>query len=170
MHASGLEHEQRGKLKGWHVGLWMLGFFAVIFAVNGVFLYYALSTHPGVVIEHSYLQGLNYNQTLEANARQAELGWSAEIGMVHEGGANMLIVRIKDRNSAPVSYMDVKASVRHTSSKKDDREVVLKPVGEDEYQVSLDGLSSGVWRVHVKTYGPGKGEAVFEAHKTIGIR
>ncbi len=170
MQARELEDEKKGRLKGWHVGLWMLGFFAVIFAVNGVFLYYALSTHPGEEIEHSYLQGLNYNQTLAARARQAELDWRAEIGMTHETRANMLVVRIRDGQSAPVSDLEVKADVRHTSSKEDDREVVLESAGEGEYHASLEGLSAGVWRVHVKAYQPGDEKAVFEAHKKIGVR
>ena len=69
------------ELKGWHVLLIMLGFFGVMFAVNGVFLYHAITSFPGEDVKKSYVQGLNYNQTLSARASQADLGWRAEAGL-----------------------------------------------------------------------------------------
>ncbi|MEO1305623.1 MAG: FixH family protein, partial [Pseudomonadota bacterium] len=68
-------------LKGWHVLLIMLGFFGIMFAVNGVFLYHAITSFPGEDIKKSYVQGLNYNDTLAVRAAQAELGWQAEAGL-----------------------------------------------------------------------------------------
>ena len=52
------ETAPRGKLTGWHV-LWiMLGFFGLMFTVNGIFLYHAITSFPGEDVKKSYLQGL----------------------------------------------------------------------------------------------------------------
>ena len=40
---------EAGAVKGRHVLFMFLGFFGAVFAVNGYFLYEALSTHSGVV-------------------------------------------------------------------------------------------------------------------------
>jgi len=65
-------------LRGRHVLFAFLGFFGVIFAVNGVFLYAALSTHTGVVANEPYRKGLNYNQRIAAFQAQEQLGWAED--------------------------------------------------------------------------------------------
>ncbi len=39
--------------------------FLVVFAVNGVFIYLATSTHPDVVTENAYEKGLAYDRIVE---------------------------------------------------------------------------------------------------------
>ncbi|MDP6343656.1 MAG: FixH family protein, partial [Alphaproteobacteria bacterium] len=47
--------------------LWLLlGFFALIIVVNGIFVVLALNSFSGVSTENAYRQGLAYNQTLQA--------------------------------------------------------------------------------------------------------
>ncbi len=53
-----------GALTGRHVLLIFLAFFGSIFAVNGWFLYSALSTHTGVVAVEPYRKGLAYNERI----------------------------------------------------------------------------------------------------------
>ena len=56
------------ELKGWHVLLILMAFFGVMFSVNGVFLYHAITSFPGEDVKKSYVQGLNYNDTLAVRA------------------------------------------------------------------------------------------------------
>lgn len=55
-------------------GLWVLwaflAFFAVFASVDAYFVYKALSTHTGVVVENAYEIGLNYNDIIEKAERQ----------------------------------------------------------------------------------------------------
>ncbi len=53
------------KESGWWV-LWMfLGLFSVFLSVDAYFVYMALSTHTGLVVENAYEVGLNYNEIIE---------------------------------------------------------------------------------------------------------
>lgn len=36
--------------------------FAIVFVVNGIFVYYAISTNSGMVEENAYENGLNYDR------------------------------------------------------------------------------------------------------------
>ena len=81
----------KGQLKAWHALVWFLGFFGFMFAVNGIFLWTAITTFPGEDVEKSYLTGLDYNQEIARRERQTEEGWNAEIGL--EGPASHQEIR-----------------------------------------------------------------------------
>lgn len=54
-------------------------FFLVIFIVDGAMVTVAVSTQTGVVTQHPYEQGLAYNEVVEAEKKQKELGWKGDI-------------------------------------------------------------------------------------------
>ncbi len=63
----------------------LIAFFGVIFAVNGYFLYSALSTHTGVVAIEPYRKGLAYNERIAADERQKALGWQRQTSLARDG-------------------------------------------------------------------------------------
>jgi nitrogen fixation protein FixH len=83
-------------LQGWHVLLYVLGFFAPIFAVNGYFLYSALSTHTGIVANEPYRKGLHYNDRIAADATQAELGWHGDVELAPDNGRLKVAISSRD--------------------------------------------------------------------------
>ncbi|MEQ9315175.1 MAG: FixH family protein [Henriciella sp.] len=130
------------KLKGWHVLLIMLGFFGVMFAVNGVFLYSAITSFPGEDVEKSYAQGLEYNQTLEARRAQAEQGWTVRTGI--ESGR--LVAEFEAEAGIPVSTLEVTATFRRTVTAAEDLVLALQPAGErGRYEAVLPNLDHGRW-------------------------
>lgn len=153
------------ELKGWHVLLIMLAFFGVIFAVNGVFLYHALTTHPGEHVEKSYLQGLSYNDRLETRALQAERGWSAAIGVENAS----LVAQIDDAAGEGVNRLDVTALLRRTASNTPDITVALPAAGDGTYQAILPDLAPGTYEVELTGFERRDGAAVLEARKRIYI-
>ena len=55
------EESDRGRrLTGQGVFLWLFAFFGITFAVNGVFIYFAVSTFPGVEVASSYKAGQEF--------------------------------------------------------------------------------------------------------------
>ncbi len=54
-------------------------FFAVVFAINGFYIYISQKTWRGVATQDSYHKGLKYNETLEYVKSQKELGWNFKI-------------------------------------------------------------------------------------------
>lgn len=151
------------RLKGWHVLLIMLGFFGVIFAVNGVFLYHAITSFPGEDVKKSYVQGLNYNDTLAARAAQAELGWSAEAGLRDD----VLVFRLHDADGAPVLGKVVVGDLRRVATRESDRELVLRANGRGEYVSEALQLNPGQWSLNVKVYDASGESIVFNVDKTL---
>lgn len=153
------------ELKGWHVLLIMLGFFGVMFTVNGVFLFHAITSFPGEDVKKSYVQGLNYNDTLAARAAQAELGWTAEAGW-QDG---QLIFRLKDDAGEPLSNMSVMGEVRRQATRSDDHTVLFSAIGGGEYVVMDAKLGAGLWALRISVYDPEAETLLLNVEKEIVV-
>ncbi|MCB1512065.1 MAG: FixH family protein, partial [Hyphomicrobiaceae bacterium] len=112
------EQVSRGGLRGIHVLAIFLGFFGVVFAVNGVFLYQALSTHTGVVSRQPYRKGLEYNSRIADAERQQKLGWRDDLSYRREAG--MLVVKITDKGGSPVTGLYVSGIIGRPSTAQQD--------------------------------------------------
>lgn len=150
-------------LKGWHVLLIMLGFFGVIFAVNGVFLYHAITSFPGEDVKKSYVQGLNYNTTLATRAAQAELGWTAEAGMQGDD----LVFRLEDADGQPLSNFSVVGEIRRRATQGADQSIVFQAAGAGEYTVDGVDLEAGQWSLRISVFDAGAETLLFNVDKAL---
>ena len=122
-----------------YIPLYFVAFFLVIFAVNGVFVYYATKTHTGVVTRHAYEKGLNYNKTIELANAQDELGIESRI-LIENG---QIIFR---------SNRHVKANVTAyiTRPTQDGYDFKVKLSGEKGYFTGkIDFPMKGQWHIAV---------------------
>ena len=159
------------KLKGWHVLLMMLGFFGVMFAVNGVFLYSAITSFPGEDVEKSYLQGLNYNSTLEARREQAELGWTVRAG-IPETDLSTLVVEIETAEGSPLSLLDVEATLRRRATDDADLNLSLKPSPQTRgrYEAALPHqLAPGLWDILIEAHSS-REDITVNARKSVMMK
>ena len=83
----------------------LLGFFALIVLVNGVFIFYALNSFSGLSTENAYVKGLNFNRSLAQDRAQRDAGWqvSASARRLTEGQVVVLEVRVRDADGRPLS-------------------------------------------------------------------
>jgi len=153
------------ELRGWHVLLIMLGFFGVMFAVNGVFLYHAITSFPGEDVKKSYVQGLNYNDTLAARAAQAELGWSAEAGLQDE----TLVFRLRDAEGAALSNYVVIGEIRRTATQDADQAIIYSARPNGEYVADASGLAPGQWSLRINVLDPEAETVLFNVTKTLVV-
>ncbi len=130
------------ELKGRHVLLVLSVFFGVMFIVNGIFVYFALSTFSGGDTSNPYQKGLHYNDALEADERQAERGWQTDVA--YDGKAGQLRVSLLDKAAAPVSGLRVAVRLSRPATSKDDRHLRLKEVTPGVYEADV-GLAPGLW-------------------------
>ena len=151
------------ELKGWHVLLIMLAFFGVMFSVNGVFLFHAITSFPGEDIKKSYVQGLSFNETLADRAAQAELGWSAEAGLVDE----RVILRLQDAADAPLSNQIVVGELRRLATHQEDRAISFQPRISGEYVADTGPLGPGQWLLRVNVFDAQGETVLFHVEKTL---
>ena len=157
---------KKGRLTGYHVLFILLGFFGIMFAVNILFTVMAVKTFPGEQEEKSYLQGINFNETLKNKAHQDELGWRSEIGFLTEtDNTPLLVTNWFDNQDGPLTALKVHAQLTRPASDEGQLQLVLSPNGPGRYEAQLSSLEAGTWNVELTAVSP-DGETV-KAHKTL---
>lgn len=76
-----------------------VGLMLLVVAVNGVLIFAAVSTFPGITSAHAYEEGRAYNRILAEATRQQALGWQAAV----QWAGGRLSVTVTDRDGLPVS-------------------------------------------------------------------
>lgn len=135
---------------GWYIPWLFVAFFVVIFLMNGVFLYFAISTHSGLETESAYEEGLRYNEKIEAAAGENALGWRVAIDAERtEGGETRLTVTLTDRDGRPLSGREVTARFARPVKAGDDLGVVLTARGHGRYETETNLPFPGQWDIRV---------------------
>jgi nitrogen fixation protein FixH len=124
----------------------LIGFFLCIFAANAVFISLAVKSFPGEQVEKSYLQGLNYNDTIAARRAQDSLGWKASIAIARRGEDARIELTFRDRANAPLADLEVTGALARPADNNDDRTLVFSPQGAGVYAADMAALPDGVWR------------------------
>lgn len=144
------------ELNGRHVLAAFLGFFAVIFAVNGVFLYSALSTHTGVVAQEPYRKGLEYNQRIAADERQSQLGWKETTAVARDG---RLVVEIADGQGKPVAGLKIVGTLGRPSTERFDHKLAFTEPAPGRYEASAGALEAGGYLLYAEAFDSPRADA-----------
>ena len=131
-------------VQGWHVAVAMVAFFALIIAVNAVFLTQAYRTHPGQVAPKPYEAGLIYNAELERQRAQAALGWRAAAEARPDG----LTVLLQDREGTPLGGLTVTAILQRPATGHGRTVLTLSETAPGRYGRQA-GLS-GAWDTRIE--------------------
>lgn len=133
------------EIKGWHVLAAMIGFFGVIFVVNGIFLYKALQTHTGVVSQQPYRKGLGYNERIAFERNQDSLGWQETLTL--GAGADTLTFELKDKAGSPVTGLRVTGSIGRPSTVEHDAKLMMEEREPGRYVATFTAREPGGWLV-----------------------
>lgn len=133
----------RRPLTGRSVLAMLVAFFAVIFAVNGVFVYVSLQSHPGVTSDDAYRKGLDHNRTLDRADRQNARGWKAAVSVVD----GVIEARLMDDTGAPLTGLTIRGEARRPVHDRADTELMLRETGTGRYTAVGTKLSPGRWEL-----------------------
>lgn len=125
----------------------VFSFFAVVMAVNAVFVYLALEHHPGVVTEHSYEEGLAFDERLAEAEEQAKLGWRGDLTASASSGS--VVYRLRDQADQPVSGRVVTIRFVRAVSSGHDFDVVLRESEQGVYRSDFSPPLKGKWQAHI---------------------
>jgi len=150
------------QITGRHVLFMMLGFFAAIVVVNGIFTYFAVASFSGLETEQAYLKGLDYNRTLAAAAQQRERGWQVVLQEGPEtaaGGEEHLHrfdLRYLGPEGGPLKGLAVELELRRPGSQEGDRRASLAELGEGRYGALIELPALGQWKLRAEARRAGQ--------------
>lgn len=154
-------------LSGRHVLFVFIGFFAIVFAANGLMIYQAVSTFGGLDTDDAYRKGLAYNERIAAAAAQTELGWRDRLDYVSD--ARHLRVSFTDATGAAVGGLTVTVEMQRPATNRYDQKLFLTQTGPDTYEADVSELESGWWTVNVHAHRGGQDTALYESRRRVWI-
>jgi len=147
------EESDRGRrLTGRGVLLWLFAFFGVTFAVNGAFIYFAVSTFPGVEVASSYKAGQEFEGEIAAGRAQAERGWTVDAAVKPVGDDASVEVHFRDKSGADLHGLDVRVRLIHSVDPNHDHSATLPEVESGTYRTELQGVKAGMWNLTIEAY------------------
>ena len=125
---------------------YFVGFFALLFMFDGVFVYLATSTHTGVVTEQAYQKGIDYNETIAAADARDALGWRSEITYSTDGQLNF---SVQGETVGMISGANVVAEMTRPTHNGVDFDQPLQEIAPGIYQAPVEFPLDGVWDVRI---------------------
>lgn len=150
--------EKTKGLKGWHVGLMVTGFFAVIIAADALFLTLAYRTHPGQVAAKPYEAGLAFNADIARRRAQTAQGWNAQAGALPDG----VSVVLSDAGGQPLAGRVVHVALTRPATEHGALNLTLAETAPGQYAARRPGLA-GAYDAVVTV----EGDAVFRAERRL---
>jgi nitrogen fixation protein FixH len=134
---------------GW-IPLLFIAFFLVVFGVNGVLVWVAVSTYNGLAVASPYERGIAYNEAIEQQHRQEALGWKAELAFRGTGAREGTVeLHLVDAAGQPVAGADASLEFYRPVHQGTDFRVGLREHGPGLYGAAVQLPLSGLWEVRI---------------------
>ena len=146
--------QKEKKFTGKHFLISILSFFGVIIGMNIAFVYFATNTWTGLSKENAYVDGLNYNQTIEAAKIQEELNWQSSLELVSQGAQKMISFTLQDQNNLNLSGFDVTVKIGRPTLQGYDQTLVLAESSRGQYEAVIDLPLKGQWHASLSATSP----------------
>ena len=154
-------------LTGRAVLYWVIGFFAVIIAINGIFIFYSITTFRGEDEQKPYLQEIAFNDTLARRAEQKRLGWTADITAHRLASGSIAVdVDLRGAQGGPQAGQMLRGMLRHPTDENRDRDLMLAEVAPGRYRTETRTIAPGRWDVIVAN---SDATTPFEARRRLWI-
>jgi nitrogen fixation protein FixH len=123
----------------------LVAFFGVVAGVNGLMIYFAVSSFRGEVEAKPYEHGLAYNREIEQARAQAQRDWrvDAKVTRLAHGVVAMRIL-LRDRDGKPLPGVAVQATLASPADRKQDVAVALVEGAPGRFEG--DATLAGGWR------------------------
>ncbi|MHA1517926.1 MAG: FixH family protein [Alphaproteobacteria bacterium] len=153
-------------IEGRHVLVALVVFFGVMFAANGLLVYYAVDTFSGGDRPDPYRSGLRYNETIDDSARQAALGWQTEVAYNDREGR--LTLRFADKSEVPIVNLHLRGVLGRPATDREDQEIVFEHMADGVYVAGIE-LSLGSWVLIAIAHEGEGGDPVYRLKRRLYV-
>ena len=162
------KQKQPRELTGGKVLLWLVAFFGIVFAVNGVLVQAAISTFGGVETLSSYKAGLQFEQEVGLVQRQDALHWQVSGTLTRDGaGVAVLDVSVRDAQGTPLADLSADARLAHPADDRLDRVIAVRSAAAGIFHGAAEA-QPGQWELIVDFY---RGDQrVFRSRSRVSLR
>lgn len=142
-----------GEIKGHHFLIGLICFFGMIFLVNGVLAYFALSTFDGIENPQANRNGKNFREIQQNAQAQVALGWDTQfdtrVEKIGDTLALTIIATLHDSSQTPLDGLTTTIALWHPTTQKMDVTRPMTPLGNGQYRASLPLGQLGNWNLRI---------------------
>jgi len=140
------------EVTGRTVLIWLVGFFGLVFLVNGIMAKAAISTFGGVQTQSSYKAGQTFEHEVAMAKAQDNLRWKVDGKLDFErAGAAVLTMTVRDAEGQPVGGLTADARLSHPADSRRDRVIPMRKAGPGAFRGEAQAHAGG-WELIVDFY------------------
>ena len=140
------------ELTGRAVLLWLIGFFGLVFVVNGIMADAAISTFGGVETQSSYKAGQMFEHEVALARAQDALHWKVDGKLnLDRVGEAVLDMTVRDAAGRPVGGLTADARLWHPADSRRDHVIPMNKTGPGVFHGEAHA-QSGRWELIVDFY------------------
>ena len=127
------------------------GMFFVIFAANAAMVGVALNSWRGLVTTDAYNKGVAYQQAIEAEQREQELGWSVDLSVDTPRPKRAdVLVSLTGADGAPLEADSVRVGFVRPTQEGYDSVHTLTALGGGKFAKSVSLPLRGLWDLRIE--------------------
>jgi nitrogen fixation protein FixH len=148
--------------------LWLIAFFGVVFAINGIMVKAATSTFGGAQTQSSYKAGLQFSHEAARAHEQDRLQWRVDGHIARNAAGKVALdVSVRDAAGQRIAGLTADARLAHPADERRDRAIALPATGAGAFHGEAQA-QAGRWDLIVDLY---RGEErVFRSRSDIVLR
>jgi nitrogen fixation protein FixH len=126
---------------------------ALVIVVNGIMVWFALSTFTGTTVERSYERGRLYNEVIAEADRQARIGWRFSLVWEADASAPLsgrVVLQAADKGSTPLDRLSFDAFVIRPLAAPEPIALGFTQVAPGRYVAPLVVPMPGQWEVRLE--------------------
>ncbi len=149
-HSSPPTQSRRRRSPGWYIPWIFVGGFLIVFAVNGLMIYFATSTFNGLETEDYFLKGIHYDQDIAGAKAQKDRAWKVDLAFVSEApGKGRVTLNLRDKDGALLKDAKVRIKFIRPTMQGYDRTIQPESAGDGRYVAAIDLPLPGVWDMRI---------------------
>ena len=155
------------RVTGRMVLMCIVGFFAVVAAVNGIMIGAALTTFSGVETGSAYQAGLAFARESAAAEAQDTLHWRVKANVRIANGNTVVDIDARDAAGAPLAGLEAVAVLHHPTDRRSDHTVALSQLAAGHFRGTIDRVV-GQWDVMIELSRGG--ERLFRSRSRVVLQ
>ena len=132
--------------------------FAVVVAVNGIMMWFAIGSFSGLYAVKPRDRGLHYNQVVAAQQQRDALGW--RVDMVWHADTNRFDLKLLDADGAVIADAELAVELVRPAEKRAPLAVAMRNVGDGHFAGYVTLPARGNWDVDIVVVSRGKRFAI----------
>lgn len=126
----------------------VIGFLVIIAMLQGVLLYFAISSKTGLIEEQGYEKGLVYQKVIDKMTNAEQSGFKPQLSQFKFDNKTVLkiVLNSKTEHSLP---KELQLLALYPADETMDFEALAKPCGENNFCVSLKKRLRGLWFIEL---------------------